>query len=220
MTSAVRLAVFLVSVAFAFGLPARRAAAAQGGVIIMQSSAYQDERGRVSVVGELRNDTADEIALVALTATFFDASGAVLDRAEGISLVPQLLPGETAPFVVDTGSAAAAGFDRYEIAESHFEGGFGPVIRDLPVSVEATTPLPDGRLRLDGHITNTTGGPVLVTWVAVALCDEAGTVLRAAAGAVYETLAPDERAAFAIVYESAAIEYSRYRTWVSAHPAP
>ena len=71
------LAVAILLSLLAAGLGSQRAAAGSDGVTILQSSAYQDDAGRVSIVGELRNDSGGEISLIKLTATFYDAAGNV-----------------------------------------------------------------------------------------------------------------------------------------------
>lgn len=56
----------------------------------------------LKIVGELRNDHRNALRNLVVVATFYDASGAVLDVVRGQVNVASLPPGETATFNVQT----------------------------------------------------------------------------------------------------------------------
>jgi len=59
---------------------------------------FTDDLGVMHVVGELRNNTDRAVGHVQIVATFYDRSGAVLDRVTGSTLLDVIPGGDAAPF--------------------------------------------------------------------------------------------------------------------------
>lgn len=57
----------------------------------------------VTITGEMRNDQPSELRNIMVVATFYDASGMVVDAYTGVVDNPTLAPGETTTFTIQPG---------------------------------------------------------------------------------------------------------------------
>jgi hypothetical protein len=67
---------------------------------LMSSHDYEDDLGFITVVGEVRNDLQMNVGKVLVTATFYSASGEVIEEASTSTMIDILLPGQRSPFAL------------------------------------------------------------------------------------------------------------------------
>lgn len=67
---------------------------------LMSSHEYEDDLGFITIVGEVRNDLQMNVGRVLVTATFYNASGDVIEEASTSTMVDILLPGQRSPFAL------------------------------------------------------------------------------------------------------------------------
>lgn len=61
---------------------------------------FTDNFNTLTIAGEVRNDSRQEVGETNITVTFYDAVGTVIDVAHGLALLEAIPPGETAPFLI------------------------------------------------------------------------------------------------------------------------
>jgi hypothetical protein len=66
----------------------------------MSSHEYEDDLGFFTIVGEVRNDLQMNVGKVLVTATFYNASGDVIEEASNSTMIDILLPGQRSPFAL------------------------------------------------------------------------------------------------------------------------
>jgi hypothetical protein len=67
---------------------------------LMSSHEYEDDLGFFTIVGEVRNDLQMNVGKVLVTATFYNASGEVIEEASNSTMIDILLPGQRSPFAL------------------------------------------------------------------------------------------------------------------------
>jgi len=67
---------------------------------LMSSHEYEDDLGFFTIVGEVRNDLQMNVGKVLVTATFYNASGDVIEEASNSTMIDILLPGQRSPFAL------------------------------------------------------------------------------------------------------------------------
>ncbi|NIO71183.1 MAG: hypothetical protein GTN71_19660 [Anaerolineae bacterium] len=67
---------------------------------LMSSHEYEDDLGFITIVGEVRNDLQMNVGKVLVTATFYNASGDVIEEASTSTMMDILLPGQRSPFAL------------------------------------------------------------------------------------------------------------------------
>ena len=68
---------------------------------MLSATDYADEvDGTLTIVGEVRNDSALDVGETAVTATFYGADGQVIGEVGGPTLLPALTPGIRSPFIL------------------------------------------------------------------------------------------------------------------------
>jgi len=67
---------------------------------LMSSHEYEDDLGFFTIVGEVRNDLQMNAGKVLVTATFYNASGDVIEEVSTSTMVDILLPGQRSPFAL------------------------------------------------------------------------------------------------------------------------
>ena len=67
---------------------------------LMSSHEYEDDLGFITIVGEVRNDLQMNAGKVLVTATFYNASGDVIEEASTSTMMDILLPGQRSPFAL------------------------------------------------------------------------------------------------------------------------
>jgi hypothetical protein len=67
---------------------------------LMSSHEYEDDLGFFTIVGEVRNDLQMNAGKVLVTATFYNASGEVIEEASNSTMIDILLPGQRSPFAL------------------------------------------------------------------------------------------------------------------------
>lgn len=80
--------------------PAASPEASQVMLGLMGSNDYLDDLGNLHVIGEVHNDTAENVDQVRVTITFYDESGNLLEQTTSSALLDLLVPGQRAPFAV------------------------------------------------------------------------------------------------------------------------
>jgi hypothetical protein len=67
---------------------------------LMSSHEYEDDLGFFTIVGEVRNDLQMNVGRVLITATFYNASGNVIEEVSTSTMMDILLPGQRSPFAL------------------------------------------------------------------------------------------------------------------------
>jgi len=67
---------------------------------LMSSHDYEDDLGFITIVGEVRNDLQMNVGKVLVTATFYSASGDVIEEVSTSTMLDILLPGQRSPFAL------------------------------------------------------------------------------------------------------------------------
>jgi len=67
---------------------------------LMSSHEYEDDLGFITIVGEVRNDLQMNVGKVLVTATFYSASGDVIDEVSTSTMMDILPPGQRSPFAL------------------------------------------------------------------------------------------------------------------------
>jgi hypothetical protein len=67
---------------------------------LMSSHEYEDDLGFITIVGEVRNDLQMNVGKVLVTATFYNASGEVIEEASNSTMIDILLPSQRSPFAL------------------------------------------------------------------------------------------------------------------------
>jgi hypothetical protein len=61
---------------------------------------FTDNFNTLTIAGEVRNDSPQEVGQSSINITFYDAAGAVIDVANGETMLKVIPPGETSPFLI------------------------------------------------------------------------------------------------------------------------
>jgi hypothetical protein len=67
---------------------------------LMSSHEYEDDLGFFTIVGEVRNDLQMNVGRVLVTATFYNASGDVIEEVSNSTMIDILLPSQRSPFAL------------------------------------------------------------------------------------------------------------------------
>ncbi|HEM61620.1 MAG TPA: fibronectin type III domain-containing protein [Chloroflexi bacterium] len=67
---------------------------------LMTTTDYVDELGALHLVGEVHNDTAQNVDQIRVRVTFYDEAGKALETIAGSALLDVLIPGRLSPFVI------------------------------------------------------------------------------------------------------------------------
>ena len=67
---------------------------------LVSDSNFTDNFNTLTIAGEVRNDSLQNVGQTSITITFYDAAGAVIDVTNGETLLKIIPPGETSPFLI------------------------------------------------------------------------------------------------------------------------
>jgi len=62
---------------------------------------FTDNFNTLTIAGEVRNDSAQDVGQTNITVTFYDAAGVVIDVAHGETILDVIPPGQTSPFLIN-----------------------------------------------------------------------------------------------------------------------
>jgi hypothetical protein len=146
-------------------------------VSIVSSSAYTNTFGTLYIVGEVLNNTPDNVTFVRVTATLHNSNGDVIRANYTYTLIDVLAPGQKAPFKIP--------FDDYpsEYASYRLSATYATTIQSAKSGVSllssSTWDSGLGDLYTVGEVQNNTGGNVEFVKIAATYYNAAGVVTNA-----------------------------------------
>lgn len=91
----------------------------QSGLVILSHTSRIDSLGYYEVNGEVQNNTGSAIGFPKIIASFYDASGVVIDSDFTYARITPLQPGQKAPFIIDADKEITPRIVRYELQTSY-----------------------------------------------------------------------------------------------------
>jgi hypothetical protein len=67
---------------------------------LLSQNNFTDNFNTLTIAGEVRNDSNQDVGQTNITVTFYDAAGATIDMAHGETMLEIIPPGETSPFLI------------------------------------------------------------------------------------------------------------------------
>jgi hypothetical protein len=67
---------------------------------LLSQNNFTDNFNTLTIAGEVRNDSNQDVGQTNITITFYDAAGAIIDMAHGETMLEVIPPGETSPFLI------------------------------------------------------------------------------------------------------------------------
>ncbi len=167
---------------------------------MLSATDYADEvDGTLTIVGEVRNDSALDVGETAVTATFYSADGQVIGEVGGPTLLSTLTPGIRSPFILTL--PRPVGVANYSLRATGRPVTLAVVDGDLVVvntrRFEDTT----GFYHIAGVVQNRETQKVEQARIIVTLYDRGGRVINV--GFAYpqpSALAPGDRADFDVTF--------------------
>ena len=143
-------------------------------VSVVSSSAYDNGYGDLYVVGEIINNTSDNVTFVRVTATLHNSGGDVLRSDYSYVLIDVLAPGQKAPFKIYF-SDYPTEYTTYQLLVT-YSTTIESAKSDVSVLSSSTWASGVGSLYTAGEVRNNTGGSIEFVKVVVTYYDAAGTV--------------------------------------------
>lgn len=180
---------------------------------IQRISDYVDTAGVFHVVGEVKNNTTDNVQLVKVTADFFDAQEAVIARVFTYTCLDIIPPGGESPFdlMAENPSPSIA---RYTLQVDALATPERPASA-LEVSKVTASLSSIGAFHVTGLVTNRSDTTYQFVQVCGALYDGGGLVMRA--GFTFtnpDTLVPGQSGSFDFFKFVYSAPVADYRLWV------
>ncbi len=150
-------------------------------VKVLSTSSYKDNVGNLWLVGEVRNDTRQNVEAVKLVASLLDDHGALLDTGFAYAEVSILRPSQRAPFgIVVVDPPARYHHSTLQVAWSTTTDQ-PPAGVTLLSSTTRPSAVPSWRY-IVGEVRNTSGGPVEQVTIVATMYNANGTVVAVASG--------------------------------------
>lgn len=146
-------------------------------VQILTHTKFVDGLGYIDVVGEVQNAGSQNLQLVTLAATFFDAANNVIDNSTAVTLMDVLTPQQKSPFkVISTKAGLNVDHYRIEVSDATFsnrEPNRSLKIRGVSSGVNAV----NGFYDVKGEVLNNGTSIARFVEVVVTFYDSSGSVV-------------------------------------------
>jgi len=167
---------------------------------MLSATDYADEvDGTLTIVGEVRNDSALDVGETAVTATFYGADGQVIGEVGGPTLLSTLTPGIRSPFILTL--PRPAGVANYSLRATGRPVTLAAVDGELVVVNTRRFEDTAGFYHIAGVVQNRETQKVEQARIIVTLYDRGGRVINV--GFAYpqpSALAPGDRADFDVTF--------------------
>ena len=178
--------------------PAPVPTSAPGEVKILSSSSYVDSDGFLWIVGEVQNNTSQNVELVEIVASLFDGD-TLLGTELAYTDLRILRPGQRAPFSVLV-VPPPAGYDRYTLQVDWDTTPDQPPDGITILSHQSRAGSSPGSRSIEGEVRNDSGGPLESVEIVATMYNSAGTVVAVESGLTSsDPLAAGETSPFEIL---------------------
>jgi len=149
-------------------------------VSILSQSSYVDSLGYCHVVGEVKNNSSNNLDFVQLTATFYNSSNTVVGTDFTFTLIDTLVPNQKSPFeITELDTAISAQIDHYSLAVADSTvTGVAPY-RGFTILSQSSSKDVLGYYRVVGEVKNTGTQAATFVMVVGAFYDSTGGVIAA-----------------------------------------
>ncbi|HZG68692.1 MAG TPA: FxLYD domain-containing protein [Herpetosiphonaceae bacterium] len=149
-------------------------------VKILSSSSYVDSEGYLWIVGEVQNDTSQNVEFVEIVASLFDGDTLLVTESTYTDL-RILRPGQRAPFSVLV-ATPPSGYDRYTLQVDWDTTTDQPPDGITILSHRSRAGSSPGSRLLEGEVRNDSGGPLESVEIVATMYNSAGIVVAVESG--------------------------------------